>query len=325
MKALVVFHGDCDGVISAGLYIRRFLMDYYPRNLVMRFSQPWRIVRDLDSAIKSVGIENLEEVVILDLALNDDLVSYIKNNLRDKNVTIVDHHVSSQHVINEISKQKNVKIFWRHTLSTPAVLATMIRDLNPYERELVEVANVCEGGESCNEVVKQIADRLKIALALDPTDSNTYYRTVARIIEGAEVWNDNEIEQKYRRGKWLLNMLVKNLERKSIQVHGWYIVAFTAAESLIYAGMFGIASSEFAKKHHRPIVVIRGEEGKIVITVRSPEGRALELCKAIAENLGASFYGGHREAASLTLYSTEDVELVVEKLKNVIGDALAKR
>jgi len=323
MKALVLFHGDCDGVISAGLYIRRFLMDYYPKNLVMRFSQPWRITRDLDSAIKGVGLENLEEIAILDLALNDELANYIEKVLNDKKVVIVDHHASSFNIVDRLSRNNNVKIFWRHSLSTPAVLANIIKDLNPYETLLVEVANVCEGGEGCNELVRQIADRLKIALALDPTDSTTYYRTVARIVEGAEVWNDDDIEQRFRRGKWLLNILVKNLERRSIEVCGWRVVAFTAAQSLIYAGMFGIASSEYAKKYRKPIVVVRGEEGKIVITVRSPEGKALELCRVIAEKLGASFYGGHREAASLTLYSVDNLDNVVEKLKKVIENAFA--
>jgi len=34
--------------------------------------------------------------------------------------------------------------------------------------------------------------------------------------------------------------------------------------------------------------------------------------------MGASFYGGHREAASLTLYTNEPLDEVVAKLKEVI-------
>ncbi len=320
MKALVVFHGDCDGVISAGLYIRRFLMDYYPRNLVLRFTQPWRIVKDLDSALRSVGLNEVEEVVILDLALNEELLNYIKENLMSKRVVIVDHHASSSSIVKEFNRLPNVKIVWEHTISTPAVLMKIIKNLNPYESTLIDIANTCEGGEACSEIVRQAADRIKVSLAIDPTDSETYYRTALKIVEGVEIWRDPEIEQKYRRGKWLLNVLVKNLERRSENVCGWYISSFTAAESLVYAGMFGIASSEFSKRLHRPVVLVRGEEGKIVITIRSPEGKALDLCRFIAERLGASFYGGHREAASLTLYTNDALETVVTKLKEVVRE-----
>ncbi len=318
MKALVVFHGDCDGVISAGLFIRRFLMDYYPKNLVLRFTQPWRIVRDLESALRSVGIDKVEEVVILDLALNEELYNFIKNFLSDKRVTIVDHHASSSGIVNLFSNLPNVRIVWEHTISTPAVLTKMIKNLNPYEETLINIANTCEGGEACSDLVRQAADRIKVALALDPTDSSIYYHTALKIVEGVEIWREPEIEQRYRRGKWLLNMLVKNLERRSVNICGWYVSAFTAPESLVYAGMFGIASSEFSKKHHKPVVLVRGEEGKIVVTIRSPDGKALELCKAIAKEMGASFYGGHREAASLTLYTNEGLDTVIEKLKEVV-------
>ncbi|NPA97713.1 MAG: hypothetical protein GXO32_08965 [Crenarchaeota archaeon] len=318
MKALVVFHGDCDGVISAGLFIRRFLMDYYPKNLVLRFTQPWRIVRDLESALKSAGIDKVEEIVILDLALNDELLEFISANLRNKRITIVDHHASSSSIVRKFAELPNVKVVWEHTISTPAVLVRIIKNLNPYEETLINVANTCEGGEACNDTVRQAADRIKVALALDPTDSSTFYQTALKIVEGIEIWTDKEIESRYRRGKWLLNMLVRNLERRSVNICGWYVSSFTAPESLVYAGMFGIASSEFSKKHHKPVVLVRGEEGKIVITIRSPDGKALDLCRAIAEAMGASFYGGHREAASLTLYTSESLDKVVAKLKEVV-------
>jgi len=320
MKALVVFHGDCDGVIAAGLYIRRFLMDYYPKNIVLKFTQPWRIVRDLDNALRSISRSDLDTVVILDLALNEDLLNYIERELKNVPITVIDHHTSSHTILERARRNPLIKLFWEHTISTPAVMTNMIKDLNPYEQFLVNVANVCEGGECSNMDVKQAADRIKLSLALDPTDSQTFYNAVHKIVEGVELWKLPEIETKYRRGKWLLNVLVHNIDRRSVEVCGWRIASFTAAESLIYAGLFGIASSEYSKRMRKPVVLIRSEETKIVVTIRSPQGKALELCKRIASVIGASFYGGHREAASLTLYSASSIEEVEKVIKEVVKD-----
>ncbi len=318
MKAVVVFHGDCDGVISAGLYIRRFLADYYPKNLVLRFTQPWRAAKDVESATKSVESEGVDHLVILDVALNPELVNVLREIARSgTRITIIDHHISSQNLVEEV--KQFARVAWIPTVSTPAVLVeTMIKNLNKYEELLVNVANVCEGSETNDETVKGIADCIKLALAIDPTDTTTFCEAVKSIVEGKEFWRSPEFEAKYRRGKVLLNMLVNTIARRAREVCGWVIVSFTHAQSLAYAGLFGIASSEYTKRHRKPLILIRGEEGKIVVTVRSPEGKALELCEYISRTLNAPFYGGHREAASLTIYGEEDVDNIARKLEEVV-------
>ena len=40
MEATVVFHGDCDGVIAAYLYIKRFLRDLYPNHVNLVVTHP---------------------------------------------------------------------------------------------------------------------------------------------------------------------------------------------------------------------------------------------------------------------------------------------
>jgi single-stranded DNA-specific DHH superfamily exonuclease len=73
------------------------------------------------------------------------------------------------------------------------------------------------------------------------------------------------------------------------------------SESRLFAGLFGIASTELSKKLKKDIVMIRDEETKVVVTVRSSKGRALHYCKTLVETLGGGKYGGHKEAASATL------------------------
>ena len=101
-------------------------------------------------------------------------------------------------------------------------------------------------------------------------------------------------------------------------INGWDVVVFSAAESLIYAGLFGIAASEYVKKTRKPIVLIRDEGRKIVVTIRSSEGRALELCKELSKHIPDISYGGHREAASITIYGM-NLNDVVDKISVVLS------
>ncbi|HDI02111.1 MAG TPA: hypothetical protein ENF93_00540 [Ignisphaera sp.] len=320
MKAVVVFHGDCDGVIAAGLYIRHFLMDYYPVNVKLKFTQPWRIIHDLESTLKQLKTDEYSELVILDLAISDELAKFIKDLASKSHVriTVIDHHISSADMVQQFDNYYNIRIYWDAVQSTPQVLTKIIKNLNNYEEFLVEVANVCEGGEAKDQIIQQVADKIKLVLALDPTDSIMFYQTVKGVVEGTEFWYSEDFEKKFWRAKWLLNMLIKTIERKASEVCGWSVAAFTMAESLIYAGLFGIAASEYVKKHHKPLALVRSEGKKVVITIRSAEGQALELCRAVANSVPNTFYGGHREAASITIYGEHDLNAIVETIFQAI-------
>ena len=325
MKAVVVFHGDCDGVIAAGLYIRHFLRDYYPENIILRFTQPWRAVHDIESVVKHE--RSIDELVIVDLALNAEMVRLLRRLIDEirTNIILIDHHASSVKMLGQINGLNKVRVYWDSVQSTPQVLTKVIRNLNSYEEFLVRIANVCEGGEDEEHELQIIADKIKLVLALDPTDSKMFYDTVKSIVEGIEFWNDKEFEKRFYRAKWLLTMLIKTIEKRAKSICGWDIVSFTSAESLIYAGLFGIAASEYMKRHRKPLVIIRSESGKkIVITVRSSEGLALELCRAISERINDAFYGGHREAASLTIYGEMDLDTVRNAVEDAIKDAMCR-
>jgi nanoRNase/pAp phosphatase (c-di-AMP/oligoRNAs hydrolase) len=74
------------------------------------------------------------------------------------------------------------------------------------------------------------------------------------------------------------------------------------------------------KKRKKSIILIREEEDKIVVTVRSTKKKALEICQAIMRSIdmrARSTFGGHKEAASLTIkkvYSLNEVEKIVENV-----------
>jgi single-stranded DNA-specific DHH superfamily exonuclease len=318
-KATVILHGDCDGVIAAGLYIRRFLRDFYPGQIVLRHSHPWRLGIDLRKTLPS---SDVEMVVLVDLALNEEiadlLLSYAKKGI---SIIIVDHHQSSEKAIPRLKSVENIKALWSIVQSTPQVLAqTILKNLNNYEMLLVNIANVCEGGNVEDEMVRSVADKVKLVLAVESTNAELIYKTVDCIVKGEEFWNTQIYNDIFWKAKWLLNLLLKKIESKSESLCGWNIASFTLPESLIFAGLFGIASSEYMKKYKRSIVLIREEEDKIVVTIRSTKKKALDICQAIVKSVdekARSTFGGHREAASLTIkkvYSLEEVEKIVENV-----------
>ena len=321
-RAIVVFHGDCDGVIAAGLYIRHFLMDLYPGSVILKFTQPWRAPADIRAAVAPSETAHL---AILDVAMDDQLFAEVKKLVPcGVKVVFVDHHASSKKFLEELERL-GVRVLWNIAQSTPQVLTRALSRVNSYEEFLIKVANVCEGadpskelsGVSSTEELAEAADRIKLSLAIDPLDVDFVKLLVDAVVRGEEVWRLPKVVERHGRAKWLLGVMLKAIERRMEEVSGWVIASFTSAESVLYAGLFGIAASELAKRLRKPIVIVRDEGKKIVITLRSSEGKALEVCNRIASAMGSNSYGGHREAASLTI-TGKSLDEVVARVKEIL-------
>ncbi|MEM1680790.1 MAG: DHHA1 domain-containing protein [Sulfolobales archaeon] len=313
MKSAVVCHGDCDGVISAFLYIKHFLRDTYPSNTELIFTQPWRAHIDLKKVPKELG-----ELVMLDIALSRDVVNEVLPLTRKARVIFIDHHISSEEFINDLIRV-GAKVIWSKATSTPRLMNDSLKLItNPYEAMLIRVADICEGVEAQDDVSK-IADLIKLSIARDPGDTEFLNFLIKSMLRGSNIPSLEEVTKRATVAKWLLNKLLKLMRDRAILVSDYLITTLTSSESRIYAGLLGIASTEFTKEMKKDVILIREEEGKVVVTVRSSKRNALTLCKLIAERLGGR-YGGHVEAASATLSGTalEKVQLgVLEVVKNV--------
>jgi len=204
--------------------------------------------------------------------------------------------------------------------STPRLMAGSLNlSLNPYEEFLVNVADVCEGSESSSDEVARVADLIKLSIARDPGDINYLTHVVDIMLKGQDVSNDAEVVRRARIAKFLLHRLLKVMAERSIEVAGAKVASLELPESRIYAGLLGIAATEFAKASKSDVVLVRREEGKVVVTARSLNDRALRFCKELARRAGGRC-GGHAEAASATLpnLSLEKViSIVAEVLKHV--------
>ena len=315
MRHGVVCHGDCDGVISAFIYIKHYMMDYYPGHIDMVFTQPWRAHIDARKLSSELG-----EVVFLDLAISNELSDFIlKLKKRAGRIVVVDHHMSSKEYVDMLSKN-DVKVVWSKAPSTPHLIKDALNPfMNPYEDFLVEVADVCEGNETKNPEVANVADLIKLSIARDPGDLEYMRYLVNLMLNGKDLSNDQEVVRRAKVAKFLLRRLLKIMGERAIEISGAKVVALDLPESRIYAGLLGIAATEFSKMCRKDVILIRKEERKAVVTVRSVTDRAFRICKALAEALKGKF-GGHAEAASTTLPNlplNDAVRLVVEVIKNV--------
>lgn len=316
MKASVVFHGDCDGVIAAYLYIKRFYRDLYPHGLNLVVTHPWRAHIDIMRSVSGV-----EELVIVDIALSEKLADTLRSiSTKCKKIVYIDHHESSSSLIPKI--EPYAKVIYAQVSSTPRLLTqSMGTPLNPYENVLVEVADICEGRtptSSTDRSILEIVDSVRMSVAVNPGDLDFMKYLIDLMVKARNIPQDPLVRMRVRRAKFLLNSLLKVLSEDSLDVGRIKMSFLDLPMSRAFAGIIGVAATELSKAYRKGIVLIREEQDKVVITVRSARRDALELSKQIASSL-KGVYGGHAEASSITI-PKEPVGSVVSKiLSTVLG------
>jgi len=316
VKASVVFHGDCDGVIAAYLYIKRFYRDLYPHGLNLVVTHPWRAHIDITRSASGV-----EELVIVDIALSEKLADTLRSiSTKCKKIVYIDHHESSSSLIPKI--EPYAKVIYAQVSSTPRLLTQFMgTPLNPYENVLVEVADICEGRtptSSTDRSILEIVDSVRMSVAVNPGDLDFMKYLIDLMVKARNIPQDPLVRMRVRRAKFLLNSLLKVLSEDSLDVGRIKMSFLDLPMSRAFAGIIGVAATELSKAYRKGIVLIREEQDKVVITVRSARRDALELSKQIASSL-KGVYGGHAEASSITI-PKEPVGSVVSKiLSTVLG------
>jgi hypothetical protein len=319
MGATVVFHGDCDGVIAAYLYIKKFLRDLYPSRINLVVTHPWRAHVDLQKAQPG------SELIVLDIALNDRISSAIAFiSTRHPKVVVVDHHVTSEPFVGRI--QNYAKVIYSKSTSTPRLLAQYFSmPLNPYESLLVDVADVCEGEalpSTDDRSALEVVDSIRMSVAFNPGDVEFMRHLIDLMMKTKSIHQDEVVRTRARRAKLLLSGLLRVISEDSVDFGRLKLSFLSLPVSRAFAGLIGVAATELSKAYRKTVVLVREEQDKVVVTVRSAERWALELSKAISESLGG-VYGGHAEASSITL-GKEPLEVVVGKLIKLIEPLITK-
>jgi len=315
LKHAVLMHGDCDGIIAGALYIKHFLRDQYPSEIVLGFTQPWRASKE----IKKLCKENIcGELVLIDIAIDREVFSMIVDTvMRGISVQIIDHHATTEPWVNKM-RELGLRVIWDRSPSTPHLMASRMKlSLNSYEEMLLRIADSCEGTDSEDEEIKTMADNIKLAISRDPSDLDFMRELLNAIVLNKDLASIGVLEKKAYIGKILLNKLIEKAMDKGEAIGNVILSHVQPSESRLFAGLFGIATTELCKKLKKDVVMVRDEEKKVVITIRSIEGRALQYCRAIIEALGSGKYGGHREAASVTL-TQRSLDEVLRKVRDTL-------
>ncbi|MFZ8823931.1 MAG: DHHA1 domain-containing protein [Desulfurococcales archaeon] len=299
MRHVILVHGDCDGIIAGALYVKHFLRDRYPSDIVLGFTQPWRASKEIRKLCKE---DQCESLTLIDIAIDREVFSMIVDiAMKGIPVQVIDHHATTEPWVEKM-KDLGLKVIWDRSTSTPRLMFSKMKLLlNNYEAKLLRIADSCEGSEDGDEEIKSVADNIKLAISRDPSDLSFMRELFDAIILNKDLSLIASLEKKAYVGRLLLNKLIEKAIQRGEDLGEVLISYMHPSESRLFAGLFGIASTELSKKLKKDIVMIRDEETKIVVTVRSSKGRALHYCKTLVETLGGGKYGGHKEAASATL------------------------
>lgn len=295
---MVLAHGDCDGVIAGALYVKHFLRDRYPSDVILGFTQPWRASKEIRELCRE---GECGELALIDIAVDREVFSMIVDvAMKGVAVSIIDHHTTTKPWVDKI-RELGARIAWDRASSTPSLMASKLRlSLNSYEEKLVKVADACEGGEASDEEVRDIADSIKLAISRDPGDLDFLRTLFSAVLMNKDLRTVEAFEKKAFVGKMLLEKLIEKATAKGEVLGSALIASVHPPESRLFAGLFGIASTEISRRARKDVVLVRDEGSKVVVTVRSSRGNALNYCKALVDSLGGK-YGGHREAASATI------------------------
>ncbi len=311
-----MFHGDCDGVIAAYLYIKKYLRDLYPSGLNLAVTHPWRAHAD----IRRVATGG-DELVILDIALSDKLAEALEvASGRYKRIVLLDHHATSEALIHKLNPK--IRVVYSKASSTPRLLAQLMgTPLNPYEDALVEAADICEGRPPHGGIdasVLSLVDSIRMSVALNPGDLEFMKYLIDLMMKSKNPSQDPHVKARARRAKSLLGNLLRILSEDSLDAGGVKVTFLSLPLSRAFAGLIGVAATELSKAYRKSVILVREERDKIVVTVRSVERNALELSQAIADSL-KGVYGGHAEASSITVGKKPLGEVISSIVDIVLG------
>jgi len=317
VRHVVLVHGDCDGIIAGALFVKHFLRDQYPSDILLGFTQPWRASKEIRRLCRENQCDSL---TLIDIAIDREIFSMIVDiTMKGVPIQIIDHHATTEPWVGKM-RDLGLKVVWDKSPSTPRLMASKMKlSINSYEERLIRVADTCEGTDDEDEEIKGIADSIKLAISRDPGDIEFMKELFDSIVLNRDLKSIESLEKKAYIGKLLLNKLIDKAISKGENIGEVVLSYIHPSESRLFAGLFGIASTELSKKLKRDVILVRNEDDKIVVTIRSTKGRALQYCKTLVEALGGGKYGGHREAASATL-AKRDVLEVIARIRDLVWE-----
>ena len=317
MKTLIISHeSDVDGIFSASIALMRYpqgktFFTSYGKDNFLKISEIL-----YNEVISSQGHG---QVIISDLGLNDDLIdlfeeifTFLKSNLWS--IIWIDHHPWSNKAIESAIDKGSVQLILdkSENLCASEIIYEKFLKGNAIAEELSKIAHTTDFF-----IKDQDIPPLPELIIFYKTFTDFYSRIAKltnKIAKGI-LW-DTEMQKEY-------NQYTKLREQAKVDTFTKIILFETDNHlkvSLIPTSPYlqiSIFSEEVFKKTNSDIAFFINKEGKVSIRRNNDAIHCNYIAKQLLEG------GGHRFAAGGRLKSNpEDIDKVVEELKNAIYNAL---
>lgn len=321
MDAIIIAHGDLDGMTAAAITIAYLQHNYNLEKYELLFSQPF----NLHETLRKIFQKAADMTFIIDVALDEEHWPHIKKELleltRKSKIIWIDHHRSTiQHVVELL--EMNIPLLasidgCAVTIVGEAFLEK-IRDKEFFSK-LVVIGEVSDKVKSIPNThpLKPIIEVLGNALSENPTDDDFKRKLVRTWLKEKTLVTDEAArrsEEAVERLKALLKEASENIiydteklriiDLRNIRVHG-------------YAGK--IASHHANSYKKITLLLFRVGEVNTIVTARVPENIKIDIAsilKNLAEKYGGGG-GGHPRAASARVPSTMANEFIRELIKEI--------
>lgn len=321
MDAIVLAHGDLDGMTAAAITIAYLRDSQRLDRYEILFSQPF----NLHDTLRRIPKKEADMMLIIDIALDEEHWPHTKKELLElagkTKIVWIDHHRSTmQHAFELLEMGIPLLTSVDGCAATIAGKAFLekIKDKEFFSR-LVTVGEVSDKVRQIPEShpLKPIIEVLGNALSEDPTDDDFKRKLLRTWLKEKKLVTDEAArrsEEAIERLRALLKEASENIvydteklrviDLRHVRVHG-------------YAGK--IASHHANSYKKITLILFRVGEANTIVTARVPENTNIDIAsilKALAEKYGGGG-GGHTKAASARVPSTMADEFVRELVKEV--------
>jgi RecJ-like exonuclease len=300
----VVSHGDCDGLTSASIALRK-----YPKAKLM-FAQPSTLTKKLDA----YSVKNASLLLILDMAVDQrskpELLRKL-NQLRQAGTKVIyiDHHRSS--LDEDLSKSVDKLICVCDEKVSSSYLTAQTLEVEAPDLVILGMLGD-KALKDTSHPMFRLSELLRAGLSFQSGDE-AFKRHVVKLLvsDPEELLEDAELNRRARLAQEIYRELLKKAKQRiSYEDDRWAFVDFT---DYFMHGFGGHVANDLAEERGKAVFLMykpRNVSTYLTVVARSCEGSDVD-CDNILSKLAMEFGGsggGHRLAAGARIPASKSSE-----------------
>ena len=294
MKSIIISHGDCDGICSAAIALKK-----YPSSNLL-FAQPFQ----LSTILRWEEVKEADNVIILDLAFNKEFEEPLLEIEGSKNLIYIDHHSSSLELK---PKVKECLVDVSHSASQLASI---------YFKEPSVLSTIGAIGDkvilvSKTEPLFKEAELIRCALSYNVDDDDFRKELTYQLSSGKLPSEISAVVERARKSNEIKRKLVEIAKQNIVYNNEFIVCDVTNEEGFL--GRAGVVAGEMSIKCCKPVFLIMKTNSNYVLVGRSHYNCNIDLNKLMKQFRG----GGHRFAASSSI-TEEEYKNIIEILKYAV-------